>query len=375
MADRSFSPTLTLGIPQGSRKPDERRIPLHPAHLPRIPADIRSRMMLEYGYGEPFGVSDRALGALVGDLGTRAEVMAASDVLLILKPQVADLEEFSAGQVLWGWPHCVQDREVTQLALDRKLTMIAFEAMYHEASGGGSGLHVFHRNNEIAGYASVLHALTLNGLTGEFGSSLRAIVMGFGATARGAVTALAGLGIRDVQVLTTREVAAVAAPIHSAPMLRLDHGPDDQSVVMTEDGPVPLVEFLAGADILVNCVLQDTDAPVTFLETDDLKHLKRGTVVVDVSCDEGMGFEWARPTTFADPLFEVGDAISYYAVDHSPSYLWRSATWEISEAVLPFIDTVMSGPSAWASDPVIDRAVEIRHGQIVNPRIRSFQHR
>jgi len=50
-----------------------------------------------------------------------------------------------------------------------------------------------------------------------------------------------------------------------------------------------------------------------------------------------MGFEWARPTSFAEPMFAVGQAMHYYGVDHSPSYLWNSATWEISEALIPHL--------------------------------------
>ena len=66
-----------------------------------------------------------------------------------------------AGQVLWGWPHCVQDTELTQLAIDQRLTLIAFEAMNHWTRDGAFSLHVFHKNNELAGYCSVLHALQL----------------------------------------------------------------------------------------------------------------------------------------------------------------------------------------------------------------------
>ena len=98
-------------------------------------------------------------------------------------------------------------------------------------------------------------------------------------------------------------------------------------------------------------------------------------MVVDVSCDEGMGFSWARPTTFADPTFTVGHNVLYYAVDHSPSYLWGSATWEISEALLPFLRTVMDGPDSWDRVPTIHRAIEIRDGVIQNPAILSFQGR
>jgi alanine dehydrogenase len=88
-----------------------------------------------------------------------------------------------------------------------------------------------------------------------------------------------------------------------------------------------------------------------------------------------MGFSWARPTTFADPVFEVGDGVLYYAVDHSPSYLWSSATWEISEALLPFLGTVLGGSDAWDEHPTVRRAIEIRDGVVQNPAILSFQGR
>jgi alanine dehydrogenase len=90
---------------------------------------------------------------------------------------------------------------------------------------------------------------------------------------------------------------------------------------------------------------------------------------VDVSCDEGMGFSWAKTTTFADPMFKVGDHIDYYAVDHSPSYLWNASSWEISEALLPFLETVVSGPEAWTANETIRRAIEIRDGVILNPAL------
>ncbi|MDN5743212.1 MAG: alanine dehydrogenase, partial [Yaniella sp.] len=60
---------------------------------------------------------------------------------------------------------------------------------------------------------------------------------------------------------------------------------------------------------------------------------------------------------------------------HSPSYLWNSATWEISEAILPHLRTVMEGSASWAKDPTISRAIEIHDGVIKNPDILQFQNR
>jgi len=368
---------LTLGVLATTRKPDERRLPIHPRHIERIPPALRQRLILEVGYGERFGVPDAHLAGLVGRVVSRAELLAGSDVVLLPKPQPADLAEFRDGQVLWGWPHCVQDRDITQLAIDKKLTLIAFEAMNHWASDGGFGLHVFHKNNELAGYCSVLHALALTGTTGDYGRRLSAVVIGFGATARGAVTALNAHGVHDVQVLTSRGVAAVGSPIHSVRIAQFDHDAQAPflSEVITERGRVPLAPFLAESDIVVNCTLQDPNAPLTYLRTEDLGAFRPGSLIVDVSCDEGMGFSWARTTTFAEPMFTVGDHIDYYAVDHSPSYLWNSASWEISEALLPFLEPLLSGPAAWAGNETISRAIEIRDGVVLNPAILEFQDR
>ena len=368
---------LRLGVIGTSGKENEHRLPLHPEHIPLLDADLRARITLEHGYGARFGVADEALCDHVAGFASRAEILAGSEVVLLPKPQHADVAALGPGQVLWGWPHCVQDRELTQLAIDRRLTLIAFEAMNHWTRDGGVGLHVFHKNNELAGYCSVLHALQLAGLTGDYGRALTAVVIGFGATARGAVTALNAHGVHQVVVLTNRAVAAVGSPIHSVVIRQFDHEPDGEhlSHVITERGREPLAAFLAESDIVVNCTLQDPAKPLVYLETTDLAAFRPGSVIVDVSCDLGMGFSWARPTTFEEPAFMVEGNVLYYAVDHSPSYLWRSATWENSSALIPFLRPMLEGGSAWDADETLSRAIEIRDGHVVNPAILAFQGR
>jgi alanine dehydrogenase len=368
---------LSLGVIARSRKPDEYRLPIHPAHLDRIDPAVRRRVFLEVGYGERFGFADNRLSSLVGGLRSREQLVEECDVILLPKPAADDLADLRVGQVLWGWPHCVQDETVTQLAIDRRLTVIAWEAMNHWAVDGAYQVHVFHKNNELAGYCSVLHSMQLIGTTGSYGRRLRAVVISFGATARGAVMALNALGVSDVTVLTHRDVSAVASPIHGAQLLQFerDDREPSRSVVPASPGPKPLADFLAEHDIVVNCVLQDTDAPLMFVTSEELELFAPGSLFVDVSCDEGMGFEWARPTSFEHPMRQVGESLHYYAVDHSPSYLWNSATWEISDALLPYLGTVLGGPAAWESDQTIRRAIEIRDGVIQNPKILSFQGR
>ena len=370
---------LSLGVLARSRKPNELRLPIHPAHFSRIDSRIRPRIFLEHGYGSDFGATDDALAELVGGIGTREQLIADCDVILLPKVQAEDLAELNVGQVVWGWPHCVQDAALTQIAIDRRLTMIAFEAMNHWQADGGFGLHVFHKNNELAGYCSVLHAMQLAGITGSYGRRLRAAVIGFGATARGAVTALNAHGVDDVRVLTNREVAAVGSPIPSTQIVQMGQRRGRTRADMggyagrTVSSRWP--SFLADNDIVVNCVLQDPGRAA------GLPHRRRsglfhtGQPYRRRVVRRGDGVQLGAAHLVHRAHHRDGNGVHYYAVDHSPSYLWNSATWEISEALLPHIETVLAGPAAWNETPTISRAIEIRDGVVLNPGILSFQHR
>ncbi|MDX2506999.1 MAG: NAD(P) transhydrogenase subunit alpha, partial [Gammaproteobacteria bacterium] len=139
---------LTLGVIGTSKKEDERRVPIHPEHLPRIPEQIRRQLIFEEGYGAPFGVADSEIAAQTGGIATRHDLLADIGTVIITKPVLADLQELREGGTLWGYVHCVQQRDITQAALDRKLTLIAFEEMFVWTPNGQIGRHTFYKNNE-----------------------------------------------------------------------------------------------------------------------------------------------------------------------------------------------------------------------------------
>ena len=150
---------LGLGVIGTSAKENEHRLPLHPDHIPHLDADLRAAITLEHGYAEQFGAVGRRPGDHWSPASRRAR-RSWRELRRRAAPEAAARRRRRAGpgQVLWGWPHCVQDPELTQLAIDQRLTLIAFEAMNHWTRDGAVGLHVFHKNNELAGYCSVLQA-------------------------------------------------------------------------------------------------------------------------------------------------------------------------------------------------------------------------
>ena len=140
-----------LGVIGTSKKEKEKRVPIHPDHLPRIPEPLRRRLVFEEGYGAPFGVPDSELVANAGGVAPRHELLADLGFVVLPKPGVEDLETLREGGILWGWPHCVQQRALTQVAIERKQTLIAYEDMFVWSPDGYAGRHTFYKNNELAG--------------------------------------------------------------------------------------------------------------------------------------------------------------------------------------------------------------------------------
>lgn len=365
----------TVGVFATSQKEQEKRVPIHPGQLTWVDEEVRRHLVFENGYGRSFGVSDDAIASLSGGVASREALFEQCDIYLLAKPVYDDFALMRPGATHWGWPHCVQQRDVTQAAIDRKLTLIAWEAMHRWGKRGDWQMHIFHKNNEIAGYAGVMHAMSLAGIDGNFGPKRKAVVFSFGSVSRGAVRALRARGIHDIVVLTQRHYVLVADQMPGVDYFNFGEDEDGHLVSLHPDQRSrPILDELADADIIVNGILQDTDRPLVFVAQGEEERLKKGCLIVDVSCDEGMGFHFARPTSFSAPMFDVGP-VRYYAVDHTPSYLWDSASWEISKSLLPYLPIVMGGPERWDQSETIRKAIEIQNGVIKNPKILSFQQR
>ena len=368
---------LTFGVIGTSRKEDERRIPIHPEHLMRLPEKSRRQLVFEEGYGRPFGITDSEMSDQSGGVATRHELLANIGNVILPKPVLEDLEELREGGILWGYPHCVQQRSHTQAAIDRKLTLIAFEDMFVWGPDGQIGRHTFYKNNEMAGYCAVLHALQLKGIDGHYGNQRKVVIFSFGAVSRGAVYALKARGFRDITICIRRPDHEVREEVLDCHYVRIREGNEGEArmLVVEHDGTEqPLIGLINQSEVIVNGTFQEPDHPILFVTEDEMPYLKPGCLIIDVSCDEGMGFSFAKPTTFKAPMFKVGMA-DYYAVDHTPSYLWESASRSISAALIVHLPTVLAGRQSWQQNETIRRAVNVDAGVIQKPDILSFQNR
>jgi len=365
-----------VGVIGTSKKADERRYPIHPAHLSRIPETLRHQLVFEEGYGAPFGIADSEISAITGGVASRHHILAEIGSVIINKPVLEDLQELREGGTLWGYVHCVQQQDITQAAIDRKQTLIAFEDMYVWSPSGNIGRHTFYKNNEMAGYCAVIHALQLKGIDGHYGNQRKTIIFGFGAVSRGAIYALKAHGFRDITICIQRPDHEVREEVLDCNYARIRSGKKGEARMMVDQDGLsrPLSELINESEIIVNGVFQDTENPTDFVTEAEGDSLKVDSLIIDVSCDEGMGFFFAKPTTFKNPIFKY-KTVDYYAVDHTPSYLWESATRSISAALIVYLPTVLAGRASWQKNETIRKAINIDGGVIQNSTILAFQNR
>jgi alanine dehydrogenase len=194
---------------------------------------------------------------------------------------------------------------------------------------------------------------------------------------RGAIYALKARGFRDITICIQRPEHEVREEILDCHYVRIRAGDEGEArlVVVEHDGSErPLSDLISQSDIIVNGTFQETDHPILFVTEEEESCLKPGCLIIDVSCDEGMGFFFAKPTTFKNPMFRTG-MVDYYAVDHTPSYLWESASRSISAALIVHVPTVIDGRESWQHSETIRQAVNIDAGVIQKPAILSFQKR
>ncbi|MFK5957543.1 MAG: N(5)-(carboxyethyl)ornithine synthase [Lutibacter sp.] len=367
----------TLGVIGTSKKVDEKRVPIHPDHLSRLPEDIRKQLIFEKGYGAPFGLDDDFFISQAGGVASRHDLLAEIGSVIIAKPTLADLQEIREGGLIWGYPHCAQQGDITQTAIDRKLTLIAFEDMFVWSPDGHIGRHTFYKNNELAGYCAVIHALQLKGIDGHYGNQRKIIIFGFGAVSRGAIYALKAHGFTDITICIQRPDHEVREEILAVHYVRIREGNNGEARMVTieHDGTVrPLSDLISKSEIIINGTYQDTDNPIDFVTEEEKDSLKPGSLIIDVSCDEGMGFYFAKPTTFKKPMLNI-DNIDYYAVDHTPSYLWESASRSISAALIFYLPIILEGHKSWINNPTIQKAINVDNGVIKKESILTFQNR
>lgn len=310
-----------------SNKDNEKRRAILPEDLTFI-KNLDS-LYFETGYGEVLGIQDSAYTSLGCNVLPREDVLRQE---IICEPKIGDanyLNELTEGQTIFGWVHALQNKEMTDILVNNKITVFAWEDMFEE------GRHIFFQNNMLAGEAAVLNAFQAYGDTP---ADKKVAVLGRGNSAKGAIKILTQLGA-EVQSYDREHELLFKEELH---------------------------EY----DIIVNAVLWDMNRRDYLISKTDLSKMKQHAMIIDVSCDEDGAIETTRATTMNEPTYEV-DGIVHYAVDHTPSILYRTATRCISEEVKNYLDQLVENKIG----DVLKNALIIDNGKVIDERIKTFQNR
>lgn len=314
----------SIGFPT-SHKENEKRRALTPDDAVRV--EHRGLLSVEKGYGEVLGFDDDDYRRIGVKVCSREEVLKCD---VICDPKIGDADYLDKlhNQIIFGWVHAVLNRDITDKLIAGKLTAYAWEEMYED------GRHVFWRNNEIAGEAAIAHAYMIHGV---FPYSTKVAVLGRGNIARGAIRALYSMGA-DVRQYDR----------HSEALLRKE---------------------LAEYDVVVNAILWDKLRKDHIVYRDDLKRMKHGAMIIDISCDRAGAIETSIPTTIAEPTyFIVG--IRHYVVDHTPALFYKSTSAAISSVLPKYLNGLME--DKWVGN---DKALIVKDGVVIDQAINKFQNR
>ncbi|MCK4088008.1 N(5)-(carboxyethyl)ornithine synthase [Acinetobacter radioresistens] len=315
----------TVGLPISDKLNENRRalVPLHIKYI-KNPRNL----YIEKGYGEVLGYSDEEYLACGVNIVDREIVLKQN---IICDPKIGDASYLDQldNQTIFGWVHAVQNKDITDKLISKKITAIAWEDMFEK------GRHVFWRNNEIAGEAAIVHAYTLHGL---FPYNTKVALLGRGNIARGALKILTMMGA-EVTVYDRR----------TEQLLR---------------------EEIGKYDVFVNGILWDTSRKDHIIYKDDLTKMKKGSLIIDISCDRNGGIETSIPTTLTNPTYIV-DGIVHYAVDHTPTLFFKTISESLSENIALYLNQLIDD----TPNIVLKDAIAVQDGMIIDQRINQFQGR
>jgi alanine dehydrogenase len=288
-------------------------------------------VVVESGAGEAIDLDDnyyRAVGAeIVPDSAAvfgRAEL-----VVKVKEPQPAEIGMLREGQVLFTYLHLAPDAAQTEGILRSGCIAVAYETVTDERGG----LPLLAPMSEVAGRMSIqagAHALEreaggrgvlLGGVPGV--PPAKVVVLGGGVVGMNALRMALGLEA-DVTVLDKSLPRLKELDLAFAPALKTRYATIDA-----------VEESVLTADLVIGAVLTPGGTAPRLVTREMIRSMRRGTVVVDVSIDQGGCFETSRPTTHSNPTYVV-DGVVHYCVTNMPGAVARTSTFALNNATLPF---------------------------------------
>jgi alanine dehydrogenase len=321
---------MLIGVPK-EIKSFEYRAGLVPSSVRELIAHGH-HVVVQQSAGEKIGFSDQAyshVGARIVE--TAAEIYQTADMIVKVKePQPEECKWLREGQVLFTYLHLAPDPQQAKLLQASGCIAIAYETVTNQYGG----LPLLAPMSEVAGRMAIQAGATsleiknggrgilLGGVPGVFPAKV--VVLGGGVVGTNAVRVAMGMGAN---------VVVIDKSLERLYHLDLQFGSSLNTVFSTTDS---IEEHIQDADLVVGAVLVPGASAPRLVTKMMLRSMRPGSVIVDVSIDQGGCFETSRPTTHENPTYIVNGVV-HYCVANMPGAVPRTSTVALNNATLPFV--------------------------------------
>ncbi len=354
---------MRVGVPS-EIKPGEHRVGLTPTAVREYVARGHN-VLVQAGAGQGAGYADETYRKAGAQIAPDADaVFAGSEMIVKVKePQKVEWERLTPRHILFTYLHLAPDPAQTEGLLKSGCAAIAYETV----TDSKGGLPLLAPMSEVAGRIAVFSAAeTLLKHNGGMGLLLcgvpgvmpaRVAVLGGGVVGMNAARMAMGLN------------AEVVVLERSLPRMR---ELDDifMGRVLTRYSTLDAIEDeILKADVVIGAVLTAGAAAPKLVKREHLSRMKPGSVLVDVSIDQGGCFETSHPTTHAEPTYTV-DGVVHYCVANMPGAAPRTSSDALGNATLPFgLALADHGLDALKRDPHLAKGLNVLGGQLTHPAV------
>src|SRR5687767_11212810 len=352
---------MRIGIPR-ELKPREGRVGLIPAACVEL---VRGghEVFVEKGAGEKSGYSDqnyRDVG--VNILPGAAEVYGTAQMVVKVKePIEGDLKLLRKDHLLFCYLHLAALPELTRRLCDIGLMAVAFETVEDKLGR----LPLLAPMSDIAGRLSIqIGAHLLHQPQGGKGILLggvpaakrgRVVILGGGVAGGNAAVVAAGLGAEVIVFDKDRDKLVAARALGA-------------NVTGLYPHPADVADAVRSADIVVGAVLVTGARAPHVVSADMVRTMERGSVIVDISVDQGGCIETTKPTTWEAPTYQW-EGVTHFCVTNMPGSVPRTSSQALSAAIAPFAVRLADGE--WRDDPGLVRGINVEAGKVTHPALMS----
>ena len=354
-------PATVVGVP-AEVKNHEYRVALTPPGVHELRTHGHE-VLVQSGAGSGSSIRDedyRAEGAVV--VHDADELWARSDVVLKVKePVEQEYHRLRPGLTLFTYLHLAADRRLTEELVARQVTAIAYETVQTP----DRALPLLYPMSEVAGrLAPMVGAHTLmraeggrGVLMGGVSGTYAAKVVVIGAGVSGLNATATAVGMQAEVVLMDRDLSRLRAAD------RMYQG----RVQTVASNPLELERAVLAADLVIGAVLVPGARAPRLVSNELVSRMRPGSVLVDISVDQGGCFEDTRPTTHADPTFPVHGSV-FYCVANMPGAVPTTSTYALTNVTLPYASALatLGWREALRADPALALGLNTYAGAVVN---------